>query len=275
MASPPRKKTWAQQYLSEWECHPALKGWLTSSKRTPSKAFCTLCQKDLEFQAGGIRDLQRHATRESHVRAARARETTSDLGKAFQAKQSDSVSVAATNGVLRFGFFKAEHHIPLSTADHLVKVVAAVCPDSKIAAEMKGARTKMTAAIRTIAADMHAELAQVMKTGFFTIIPDESMDVAVTEQIGIAVRVFEKGVVRTLSYGLRSVSSQSAAAIFEGINGLAEDDGIPWTNFVGHTSDGANVMRGKHNAVLIRLEEKQPNVYPLHCACHVANLCCR
>ena len=84
----------------------------------------------------------------------------SDLGKAFQAKQSDSVSVAATNGVLRLGFFMAEHHLPLSTTDHLVKVVAAVCPDSKIAAVMKGARnrTKMTAAVRTVAADMHAEL---------------------------------------------------------------------------------------------------------------------
>ena len=110
----------------------------------------------------------------------------------------------------------AEHHIPLSTADHLVKVVAAVCPGSKIANKMKGARTKMTAAIRTIAADIHADLAQVMKTGFFTIIPDESMDVPITEQIGIAIRVFEKGVVRTLSCGLRSVSSQIGCCDFRG-----------------------------------------------------------
>ena len=59
---------------------------------------------------------------------------------------------------------------------------------------------------------------------------------------GLLFAFFEKGVVHILSCGLRSVSSQIAAAIFEVINGLAEDDGIPWTNFVGHTSDGANVM---------------------------------
>ena len=37
------------------------------------------------------------------------------------------ISTAATNGELRLAFFLAEHHLPLTVADHLVQVVKCVC----------------------------------------------------------------------------------------------------------------------------------------------------
>lgn len=102
--------------------------------------------------------------------------------KAFQKKQDCGVSTAATNGILKLAFFFAEHQIPLACADHLVPLIGAVCPDSKIASELKGARTKMTAAVKTVGGDMHRDLVEMMSSSFFSLMPDESTDIAIPEQ---------------------------------------------------------------------------------------------
>ncbi len=196
------KLKWDQEYVPEWESDPALTGWLTESKRTP--AYCTLCNKDLDYRSGGIYDLKRHASREAHLRAVRARETEGDVVRAFTRKQDASMSAAVSNAVLKAAFFLAEHHVAISTADHMIPLMAAMFPDSRIASEMKCGRTKMTAAIKCIAENMHDELVGLMSGGFFSLIPDESTDVAVKEQVAIAVRLFDEksGKVRTLSYGV-------------------------------------------------------------------------
>ena len=113
-------------------------------------------QQRTRNRSGGIFDLKRHASRESHITAVRLLETQGDIRKGFQPKVDDSLSTAASNGVLNLAFFVAEHHLAVSVADHLVPLFASICrPDSQIASDMKGARTKMTAAIKTIAEDMH------------------------------------------------------------------------------------------------------------------------
>ena len=64
---------------------------------------------------------------------------------------SSLLSVAATEGILKLGFFIAEHNVPVATADHLITLIRSIAPDSKIVQEITGARTKMTAAIHTVA----------------------------------------------------------------------------------------------------------------------------
>ena len=78
-----------------------------------------------------------------------------------------------------------------------------------------------------------------------------------------------------MSYGVRGVEAATVEGCFFGtLAELVESDGIPWTKtLVGFGSDGTNVMRGKHNSVLSRLLSVLPQLYSLHCTCHVANLC--
>ena len=38
-------------------------------------------------------------------------------------------------------------------------------------------------------------------------------------------------------------------------------------------TDGANVMIGARNSVLSRFKDAQPNIFHIHCTCHVAALC--
>ena len=89
-----------------------------------------------------------------------------------------------------------------------MKLIAPSCPDSKIAAETKAGRTKMTAAVKTIASSTHADLVEMISSGFFSVIPDESMDIAINEQVAVAVRVWDRksGKVKTFSFGVRLFS---------------------------------------------------------------------
>lgn len=48
---------------------------------------------------------------------------------------------------------------------------------------------------------------------------------------------------------------------------------MPFENLLGFASDGANAMLGRRNSIKTRLMEKQPNLFVIHCICHVAALC--
>eukprot|EP00117_Sycon_ciliatum_P026152 scpid25582/ scgid21532/ Zinc finger MYM-type protein 6; Zinc finger protein 258 len=280
--SPPRplakrkRVKWSQAYMKEWEAEPELSGWLTKSKRTEGKAFCIVCCCDLSYHNGGVADLKKHAGRDVHKANVRSRELHGDLRKVKAGpKQRDAMSVACSNAVLQLGFFLAENHLAIATADRLTPLIAAMCSDSKIAAGMKAARTKMTAVVHTIAEDMHSNLLQILRRSYFSIMPDESADVSVQEQVAVAVRVFnsDEGCVRTYSLGLRPVDQANAESIFGVISSMLEDGGLSWDNVIGYCSDGANVMRGSRNSVMTRILARQPHAYTLHCVCHVAQLC--
>ena len=50
--------------------------------------------------------------------------------------------------------------------------------------------------------------------------------------------------------------------------------GIPWSNLIAFSSDNCSVMRGRHNSVLSRIKNVQPDVLDIGSICHLANLCC-
>ena len=49
---------------------------------------------------------------------------------------------------------------------------------------------------------------------------------------------------------------------------------IPWSNLIAFSSDNCSVMKGKHNSVLSRIRNIQPDVLDIGCISHLANLCC-
>ena len=111
--------------MPQWEKEAELAGWLTSSKRAPGKAYCRVCDKDLAFKCGGFADLKRHGQTKAHQENAKR---TSDsrqksLPESIAPRLPTGISTAAANGELRLAFFLAEHHLPLTVADHLVQVV--------------------------------------------------------------------------------------------------------------------------------------------------------
>ncbi len=53
-------------------------------------------------------------------------------------------SSAVAAGELKMCAFIAEHNLPIATLDHLSGLIVNICPDSKIAKDLKCARTKGT-----------------------------------------------------------------------------------------------------------------------------------
>ena len=45
-------------------------------------------------------------------------------------------------------------------------------------------------------------------------------------------------------------------------------------NLIAFSSDNCSVMKGRHNSVLSRIRNVQPEVLDIGCICHLANLCC-
>ena len=61
--------------------------------------------------------------------------------------------------------------------------------------------------------------------------------------------------------------------LFAAVESAFTEDALPFDNLLGFASDGANAMLGRHNSVKTRLLAKQPNLFVMHCICHVAALC--
>ena len=93
-----KKKRRCVSYQAVWEENPVLKDWLTKSKRADGKAFCKICQKDLEFGNGGAYDLERHGKSVAHQKRAKSTKTQPSLSATVS--QASAMSQAVTDAVM-------------------------------------------------------------------------------------------------------------------------------------------------------------------------------
>jgi hypothetical protein len=75
----------------------------------------------------------------------------------------------------------AEHNLPLAVMDHLVKAIAKVCSDSKIARGLACGRTKTTAIVTNVLGQHSLDsLWSPLRGNKFSLIVDESTDRSTT-----------------------------------------------------------------------------------------------
>ena len=108
----------------------------------------------------------------------------------------------------------------------------------------------------------------------FSIAFDETTDISTMKVMVTMLRYFDEkiGSVKTIMYKLDEVPLADAKNVFEVIDKNLDRDGLSYTKLVGATTDGANVIVGVRNSVTSRLREKQPDLYTLHCPCHLSAL---
>ena len=81
------------------------------------------------------------------------------------------------------------------------------------------------------------------------------------------------GKVRCIFLRLQPVQNADAESLLQALDRNLSDDGtVYYVNLVGLGSDGANVMLGTRNSVLIGLKAKQPALISFHCNCHLVAL---
>ena len=177
---------------------------------------------------------------------------------------------------LKFAMFVAEHNIPFQAIDHLTEVMRSAFPDSKIASEFTCKHTKVRSPVKNVLAKrFRADLVGKLKSTLFSIIIDETTDIATQKQLAIVVRFFceQENKVKSQFFKIVEVTAADATTIVSAITVLLQKADVPIDNIVGYASDTTNVMFGQHHSVVSLLKERLPHLFVIKCLCHSAHLC--
>ena len=169
-----------------------------------------------------------------------------------------------------------EHNLPFLLVDHIPGLLSHAFADSKIAKEIKCARTMSTAVVKnTIASATHKPMiAKVSLSPAFNILMVVSTDRGVKKREGILIRYYDESIltVATGFWGLQKVPEVNASNLFECLDFHKTRSSLGCEKLIGWNNNGANVMLGKHNSVVNRLKTKPHKLYVMHCIHHVSHL---
>lgn len=117
-------------------------------------------------------------------------------------------------------------------------------------------------------------MSKINNAGCFSVLADETTDVAGIEQLTICARYLDKGSnqVDEVFLGFVPVDDQSGRNIAREIVKFLVNVGIDMENLRGQGYDGASAMAGKANGVQAAIREKYPTALYTHCASHCLNL---
>lgn len=150
-----------------------------------------------------------------------------------------------------------------------------MCPDSEIAASIKCKRTKATGIVKHVLGDyFHQSLAATLQKTKFSVIIDETTDVAAVKEMCIITRYFDDDTNKVNSnfFGLIEVPRADAETLFEKLKAHFENYNVPFENIIGYAADGASTMMGCNNSVKTRMEAVNPSILVMRCICHSAHL---
>ena len=148
-------------------------------------------------------------------------------------------------------------------------------PDSIIAANIKCKRSKMTCIIKNVLGPYyHNGVAASLQNNPYSLLVDESTDIASMKQLCVVIRYFDDALNRVSSrfFSLIDVPIADATTLYDSFRQELESDGVPLSSIVGYASDGANVMMGCNNSFRTRLETVNTNIFVMKCICHSAHL---
>ena len=101
----------------------------------------------------------------------------------------DNYSDQVKRAEIKMAAFIVEHNLPFRVMDHLSGLVSTAFPDSKIAAKFCSKRTKTRSIIKNVMAKhFRDDLKVVLCHSKFSVIIDETTDIAAKKQLALVVR---------------------------------------------------------------------------------------
>ena len=118
-------------------------------------------------------------------------------------------------------------------------------------------------------------LRSLKEAAFYSILADESTDIATIEELSICFRwVDSSGSPVEHFLGLVNLSACDAASTFSALKAFLVDSDIDAGKLRGQGYDGAATFSGIKNGVQMRIRTLAPRALFLHCRAHVLQLCC-
>ena len=106
------------------------------------------------------------------------------------------------------------------------------------------------------------------RSPFFSLIIDESDDVALKKKLCICIRYIVDAIPRTSFVAFVELPNGQASTIINAVEKEVEKCKLDWSRLVGFASDGCSVMTGAHQGVAAKLKEKAPCMVATHCLAH-------
>lgn len=166
-------------------------------------------------------------------------------------------------------------HCSTAAIDHLSEVIKINGTGSTLE-NLRLHRTKCTALINSVVSpSLRDELISDMKGKKFSLMVDESTDVAVEKLLAVCARYFSEksGEILTAFLGLYPVVQATGEALFLALTECLREHGLAFADCIGIACDGAAVMVGEHNSVWSRIKKESPNCVLNKCVCHSLALC--
>lgn len=115
-------------------------------------------------------------------------------------------------------------------------------------------------------------VSKVNESKYFSVLADETTDIAGIQQMSLCVRFVENCIVREEFLKFLPLMSTTGKAladiILEGLN----DCGVDSSHLIGQGYDGASAMSGAYRGAQAIIREKYPKALYVHCSAHCLNL---
>lgn len=266
MAKSSKWTKYGKKYNQAWEKDPELKDWIRSVAGDDTKAACKFCRTTHRAHRN---DLLQHRNTEKHKRNAAPFSGVRTLFETGIINRNADHSVKALELKLAT---QIACHSSIKVIDHLGEIVKEAS-----AKDISLHRTKCTALINKVLGPvMLKELCKDIGENEYSLIIDESTDIATQKQLCVVVRYpsFEKKKIVTSFLGLIKVANGTAEAVTSALlDFLKNDVKLDVSKCTGLGTDGCNVMCGQHNSVISRFREINPHVTHIKCICHSLQLC--
>lgn len=133
----------------------------------------------------------------------------------------------------KVAMFLVEHNIPFNCAGHLTQLIKVCAKNPAATEQMKCSSTKATKMVTNIfGPEQKASLAKMLQNQRFSIIMDETTDMASKKCLAITVRYFDKRVVSRLLCFLE-VPQATAQHLFDALKSTLAEMQVPFNNIVG------------------------------------------
>ena len=257
--------TGGRRYCKEWEKEDALKEWITSVPGEDTKAACRFCRTVLRAH---LSDLKDHCSTKKHKKNAlpfSATRTLLDTG----------IKKVTVDNTTKICELKLSAHIAchssMKTIDHLGELVKTISNK-----ESALHRTKCTALINNVLGpSMLEELLQDISDSAYSLIIDESTDIASKKKLCVVIRYpsYTRKKIVTSFLGLVELENSTSQGITDKLLDFLKDVNLEPSKCMGLATDGCNTMAGQRNSVITKFKEINPQVTHIKCICHSLQLC--
>ncbi|CAG9793730.1 unnamed protein product [Diatraea saccharalis] len=258
------KPQYKQQFRDSWLQDPHLKDWLQAIESTTGRvAKCKFCGTTLRSHYG---DLKTHGMSKKHLQNKKLIITQPKIPfktEPIESKKKDEARLALFTAM----------HTSIRVIDHLGEVINH--SHEKDIKKVQLHRTKCASIIKNVLALHFTEvLKQDLKDQPFSLLIDESTDIAVQKYLGLIVIYFSELYQKFVStyLDLAELHEFNAEGIVSAIKKTLKRFDLRLENLMGLGTDNASVTVGVNNGVYIKLKEEIPHLILVRCLCHSLQL---